>query len=153
MKKFLNLLFMLILIGSLATLASGCKDQTGSQTDPKAADADGTITLEDGLKIKDTVIGKGPVAKAGDRLSMHYTGTLEDGTKFDSSLDRNDPFDFTLGAGQVIQGWDTGIVGMNVGGKRTLVIPYKMAYGEQGIPGVIPPKATLNFEVELLEIL
>ena len=84
---------------------------------------------------------------------MHYTGTLEDGTKFDSSLDRNRPFDFVLGSGEVIQGWDVGIEGMNVGGKRTLIIPYDMAYGTGGIPGVIPPKATLNFDVELLEIL
>ncbi len=147
-QKFLTFLTMLMLIGSLATLAAGCKGQT-----PQNADADGYTVLESGLKYKDTVVGNGTTAKAGDRLSMHYTGTLDDGTKFDSSLDRGKPFEFVLGQGDVIQGWDVGVEGMKVGGKRTLVIPYTMAYGEQGIPGVIPPKATLNFDVELVEIL
>lgn len=148
MKKILNLFAMFMLIGSLSTLATGCKGQS-----PQTIDAEGFTVLESGLKYKDTVVGNGTTAKVGDRLSMHYTGTLNDGTKFDSSLDREIPFEFTLGAGDVIAGWDVGVEGMNVGGKRTLVIPYIMAYGEQGIPGVIPPKATLNFEVELLEIL
>lgn len=148
MKRFFNLLAMFMLIGSLATLAAGCKGQT-----PQNVDAEGFTALESGLKYKDTVVGKGTTAKAGDRLSMHYTGTFNDGTKFDSSLDRGIPFEFTLGAGDVIAGWDVGVEGMNVGGKRTLVIPYTMAYGAQGIPGVIPPKATLNFEVELLKVL
>lgn len=96
--------------------------------------------------------GTGEVAKKGDNLKMHYTGTLVDGTKFDSSLDRNQPFAFTLGMGQVIQGWDEGILGMKIGEKRKLTIPYQMAYGEMGMPPVIPPKSTLLFEVELLEI-
>ena len=145
MKKFFNLLIMFVLIGSLATLSIGCKGKSASEK--------GFVSLDSGLRYKDTVVGNGTIVKSGDHLSMHYTGTLEDGTKFDSSLGRNRPFDFVLGSGEVIQGWDVGIEGMNVGGKRTLIIPYDMAYGTGGIPGVIPPKATLNFDVELLEIL
>jgi FKBP-type peptidyl-prolyl cis-trans isomerase len=103
------------------------------------------------LKIEDTKIGTGREVKSGDTVVMHYTGILEDGTKFDSSLDRNQPFETQIGVGQVIQGWDKGIPGMKIGGKRKLTIPYQMAYGENGY-GPIPPKATLIFEVELVSI-
>lgn len=96
--------------------------------------------------------GTGPAAKNGDTISVHYTGTLEDGTKFDSSLDRGQPFSFVLAGGQVIRGWDIGVLGMKVGEKRKLTIPGNLAYGSAGVPGVIPPNATLIFEVELLEI-
>jgi len=105
------------------------------------------------LKIEDIAIGTGKEAKAGDKISVHYVGTLADGTKFDSSRDRGTPFVFNLGTGQVIPGWDEGVVGMKVGGKRKLTIPPNLAYGAQGVPGVIPPNATLVFEIELLEIL
>lgn len=104
-----------------------------------------------GMTITDTVIGTGEEAVAGKMITVHYTGTLQDGTKFDSSLDRGQPFQFILGAGQVIQGWEQGFVGMKVGGKRTLVIPPELAYGENGI-GPIPPDSTLIFEVELLAV-
>lgn len=109
-------------------------------------------TSASGLQYQDLVVGTGATVKAGDTVSVHYTGWLEDGTKFDSSLDRNEPFDFTVGAGMVIKGWDEGLVGMKVGGKRKLVIPANLAYGDAGAGGVIPPNATLVFEVELLAI-
>ena len=104
------------------------------------------------LKIEDIKVGTGYAVKSGDVVSINYIGTLENGQKFDSSYDRNEPFETAIGVGYVIEGWDKGVVGMQVGGKRKLTIPYQMAYGENGIPGVIPPKATLIFEVELLGI-
>ncbi|MEA3349375.1 MAG: FKBP-type peptidyl-prolyl cis-trans isomerase [Chloroflexota bacterium] len=110
------------------------------------------ITTDSGLNYEDTITGDGVEAKAGDSVKVHYTGWLEDGTQFDSSVDRNEPFEFTLGAGQVIQGWDEGVAGMKVDGKRNLLIPPKLGYGSQGAGNVIPPNATLLFEVELLAI-
>jgi FKBP-type peptidyl-prolyl cis-trans isomerase len=105
------------------------------------------------LVKKDLKVGKGAAAKSGDKVRVHYTGTLLDGTKFDSSLDRGDPFEFTLGQGEVIKGWDEGVVGMKPGGKRKLTIPSEKAYGKRGSPPKIPPDAPLEFEIELLEIL
>lgn len=103
-------------------------------------------------QIEDVRVGHGPAAKAGDKVSVHYVGTLTDGTKFDSSRDRGNPFSFSLGAGQVIRGWDVGVEGMQVGGVRKLTIPAEEGYGARGAGGVIPPNATLEFEVELLRI-
>ena len=111
------------------------------------------ITTPSGLIYLDLSEGEGEAAQAGQRVSVHYTGWLTDGTKFDSSKDRNDPFDFPLGAGHVIRGWDEGVQGMKVGGVRKLTIPPQLGYGERGAGGVIPPNATLVFEVELLKIL
>ena len=103
------------------------------------------------LIIEDLVAGSGDTAAAGQSVSVHYTGWLTDGQKFDSSLDRNDPFEFRLGAGQVISGWDQGVAGMRVGGKRTLLIPAALGYGAEGAGGDIPPNASLVFDVELLD--
>ncbi|RUM94876.1 MAG: FKBP-type peptidyl-prolyl cis-trans isomerase [Thiothrix sp.] len=109
-------------------------------------------TTDSGLKYEELAIGEGAMAEKGQTVVVHYTGWLEDGTKFDSSLDRNTPFDFSLGAGQVIKGWEEGVVGMQVGGKRKLTIPSELGYGSRGAGGVIPANATLIFEVELLEV-
>jgi FKBP-type peptidyl-prolyl cis-trans isomerase len=110
-----------------------------------------TITTQMGLEMTDTVQGTGAEAKAGDKVSVHYTGTLADGTVFDSSKSRGTPFEFTLGAGAVIKGWDAGVAGMKVGGTRKLVIPPELAYGSRAV-GPIPPNSTLTFVVELLEV-
>ena len=104
------------------------------------------------MKIEKINSGNGASPKRGDTVNVHYTGWLTDGTKFDSSVDRNEPFAFVLGTGQVIQGWDQGVGGMRVGDKARLTIPPELAYGAQGYPGAIPPNATLIFEVELLSI-
>ena len=115
-----------------------------------------TVTTPSGLKITDTQVGSGAEAKNGQNCVMHYTGWLYEngakGQKFDSSLDRGQPFSFALGTGQVIKGWDEGVAGMKAGGKRTLIIPPELGYGAQGAGGVIPPNATLMFDVELLEV-
>jgi FKBP-type peptidyl-prolyl cis-trans isomerase len=104
------------------------------------------------LVSTDTVVGKGPAAKTGDTVSVHYVGTLTDGKEFDSSRKRNQPFVFTLGQGRVIKGWDQGVVGMKVGGKRKLVIPAVLAYGDRAMGPMIPAGSTLNFDIELVEI-
>lgn len=110
-------------------------------------------TTASGLMIEEIVEGTGDTATAGQTVSVHYTGWLANGSKFDSSKDRNDPFDFPLGGRQVIAGWDEGVQGMKVGGTRKLTIPPSLGYGARGAGGVIPPNATLVFEVELLQIL
>jgi FKBP-type peptidyl-prolyl cis-trans isomerase FkpA len=109
-------------------------------------------TTSTGLAIEDLTVGTGDLASAGQKVTVHYTGWLTDGTKFDSSKDRNDPFVFGLGKRQVIAGWDEGVQGMRVGGVRKLTIPPALGYGARGAGGVIPPNATLVFEVELLGV-
>lgn len=108
--------------------------------------------MNDNLIIEDTLVGQGDGVKAYDKVTIHYTGYLESGKVFDSSVTRGTPFSCVIGVGQVIAGWDQGILDLKVGGKRKLIIPYQMAYGEAGYPPIIPPKSTLIFEVELLKI-
>ena len=110
------------------------------------------ITTESGFQYNDVTIGEGEMPKKGQKVIVHYTGTLDDGQKFDSSHDRGQPFKFTLGGGQVIKGWDEGLLTMKVGGKRTLIIPANLAYGSRAVGEVIPANATLHFDVELLDI-
>ncbi len=104
------------------------------------------------LQIEELQVGTGAEAKSGQSVSVHYTGTLTNGKKFDSSRDRNAPFDFQLGAGMVIKGWDQGVAGMKVGGRRKLTIPPELGYGAGGYPPVIPPNSTLIFDIELIEV-
>jgi FKBP-type peptidyl-prolyl cis-trans isomerase FkpA len=110
------------------------------------------ITTPSGLTIEDTVIGEGDAASAGRDITVHYAGWLADGTQFDSSKEKRDPFEFTLGKKEVMDGWEEGLAGMKVGGTRKLVVPPQLAYGEAGAGDTIPPNATLTFEVELLSV-
>ncbi len=116
------------------------------------AESNQEVTTPSGLKYVDQVVGAGEVAVAGKTVNVHYTGWLENGKKFDSSVDRGQPFSFPLGAGRVIKGWDEGVQGMKVGGKRKLTIPSDLGYGSRGAGGVIPANATLIFDVELLGV-
>jgi len=130
-------------------------EQVTEQSTPQViamAENANVVTTESGLQYVDEVVGTGAMPEAGQTVFVHYTGTLEDGTKFDSSRDRNQPFSFRLGTGQVIRGWDEGIATMRVGGQRKLIIPPELGYGSRGAGGVIPPNATLLFDVELLRI-
>ncbi|TAL69862.1 MAG: FKBP-type peptidyl-prolyl cis-trans isomerase [Bacteroidetes bacterium] len=124
---------------------------TSSTTKTETKGTTGMITTPSGLQYEDIITGTGTEAKSGNKVTVHYVGTLTDGTKFDSSKDRGQPFSFNLGAGNVIKGWDEGVAGMKIGGKRKLVIPPDLAYGSRAI-GKIPANSTLIFEVELLDI-
>jgi FKBP-type peptidyl-prolyl cis-trans isomerase len=145
MKQLLSISLMVTLL--IAAACSWGDVASGPTTQPASR------TTASGLTIVEVKAGSGDVASAGDTVSVHYTGKLKDGTKFDSSYDRNQPIQFVLGAHQVIAGWDEGIGGMKVGEKRQLVIPPDLAYGASGTPdGTIPPNATLYFDVELMGV-
>jgi FKBP-type peptidyl-prolyl cis-trans isomerase len=124
----------------------------GSTAEPETQQTQTMEQPKETVKIEELAEGTGEAVKSGDTVVMHYRGTLEDGTQFDSSYDRGEPFSTQIGVGQVIQGWDEGVPGMKVGGKRKLTIPSSLGYGEQGAPPTIPPNATLIFEVELVGI-
>jgi FKBP-type peptidyl-prolyl cis-trans isomerase FkpA len=154
--KSRKLLTITLLLSCFAT--AGCNAQSTSSKQEKPAMTQNAKAITELQKI-DTQVGTGREAEAGFNVTVHYTGWLYDanaeggkGKKFDSSLDRNSPFNFFLGGGQVIQGWDEGVQGMKVGGKRTLIIPSEMGYGARGAGGVIPPNANLIFDVELLDV-
>jgi peptidylprolyl isomerase len=134
-----------------AALAAGPAFAKGKPKKKEAA-VEQTVTNPSGLKYIDRVVGTGASPTKGQKVKVHYTGTLVDGKKFDSSVDRGQPFEFVIGVGQVIKGWDEGVMSMKVGGKRKLIIPPELGYGARGAGGVIPPNAELHFEVELLGV-
>lgn len=179
-KTAIGIIFFILLFGGVVYLASSAKDQRAtqamkgdvqitvapqqeesqqdvqgatdsSQESPTGGENMDTNAQGTNLKVEDMEIGTGDIAQAGKKVTVHYTGTLTDGTKFDSSVDRNQPFTFTLGAGEVIQGWDQGVAGMKVGGKRKLTIPPSLGYGSRAT-GPIPANSTLLFDVELLKV-
>lgn len=141
MKGFVTLVVPVIML-TFATIQVSAAEKKANKMETTAS----------GLKYIDQVVGKGASPVKGKQVKVHYTGTLEDGRKFDSSLDRKEPLTFLIGIGQVIKGWDEGVMTMKVGGKRKLIIPANLGYGASGAGGVIPPNATLLFDVELLDV-
>lgn len=150
-EKFIVLLLLVVAIAIPACSQKEAQNAPQTTTEAKPAVA-GATTTPSGLSYTDLVAGAGASPTSGKNVTVHYTGWLEDGTKFDSSVDRGQPFTFRIGAGEVIPGWDEGVMSMKVGGKRKLIIPSQLGYGASGAGGVIPPNATLIFEVELLDV-
>ena len=154
MRSVEKIIIILLLVAAVAIPACSQKEATtvqsgGRQALPAEAKP---VTTPSGLTYVDLAVGNGPSPTAGKPVKVHYTGWLENGTKFDSSVDRGQPFTFVIGAGEVIPGWDEGVMTMKAGGRRKLIIPSRLGYGAAGAGGVIPPNATLIFEVELLEV-
>lgn len=147
----MRLAISVLAIAAISTVACSKKVEEPPPSEFKPAEAPPLPPGPDKLEIKDDEVGKGPEAKKGDTVKVHYTGTLLNGKQFDSSRGK-EPFQVVIGTGAVIKGWDEGLPGMKVGGKRTLTIPWQMAYGEKGSGDKIPPKAALKFEIELIEI-
>ncbi len=160
MKQPSTNLIKLLLAACIGASALICIPAMSADADAPAAPSvgvNGMTTTNSGLQYRDLAVGNGAVAESGNTVSVHYTGWLQNsdgsrGMKFDSSLDRGQPLDFALGQGRVIKGWDEGVSGMKVGGRRRLVIPSILAYGPRGAGGLIPPNATLIFEVELVKV-
>ena len=154
MRGVEKLIIVLLLLVAVTIPACSQKETKngGEQTTTGQSAPAGLITTPSGLAYQDLVAGSGPSPTAGKLVKVHYTGWLQDGTKFDSSLDSGQPFEFPIGAGQVIPGWDEGVMSMKVGGKRKLVIPPQLGYGAAGAGSDIPPNATLIFEVLLLDV-
>lgn len=150
MKTAVAIIIILVIAG-VAFWMNYDKSETVQSPSTSSQPAESTSQVKE-LQITDITIGTGAEAKDGDIVKVHYTGTFENGEKFDSSLDRGEPIEFQLGSGMVIKGWDMGIKGMKIGGKRKLIIPGDLAYGQEGRPGKIPPNATLLFDVELMEV-
>ncbi len=146
MLKVISSLGALLLVLCLPILSDGGEKRGTERRSAKS------VTTASGLTFIDLVVGTGRKAEPGDTATVHYTGWLADGTKFDSSLDRNEPFAFRIGSGMVIKGWDEGVSSMNKGGKRRLIIPPYLGYGKRGAGKIIPPGATLTFDVELLDL-
>jgi peptidylprolyl isomerase len=147
MKTLFAAVTLALAVGTGAAFAA-----TPAPDAPHTAKVGQKMTTPSGLEYIDETIGTGAMPVAGQHVTVNYVGTLQDGTKFDSSIDRHEPFTFQIGKGDVISGWDEGVMSMHVGGKRKLIIPPQLAYGAQGAGGVIPPNATILFEVELLSV-
>jgi peptidylprolyl isomerase len=158
MRSVEKMLMVFLLLAAVLIFACSQKDaavsspKKGGEEKMAGGQSTGMVTTPSGLQYEELVPGSGASPQAGKMVTVHYTGWLTDGRKFDSSVDRNEPFTFRIGAGEVIPGWDEGVMSMKIGGKRKLVVPAALGYGAAGAGGVIPPNATLVFEVILLDI-
>jgi len=151
-KKYLVIGTLVLVFLAAVTFVKFRQPKSEKTVEPSVSQEKVMEEKQNELKIEDLTVGTGDEAVAGKKVTVNYAGTLEDGTKFDSSYDRGAPFSFNLGAGEVIQGWDNGVAGMKVGGKRKLTIPSFLGYGERGAGDAIPPNSTLIFEIELLKV-